>query len=269
MPQRSLTDAFLNVRRGYKDRKSDLKVFADWNHLAINELEDFLFTRPGASQTRAETLITDFSKHLIESGLSQNTVKRHISTIRNYVKMAFMLGISSWLLEKKLSPRNVKGIGDRAFDAILRVLQERIKHDRPKKAIHDLALVRVIHDLAIRRDLICRLDLADFDQEEERLRTGKDSTLASWTPLPTATTQALTIWVKTRGDDQGPLFLVFQEIRPGPGNLRTRPWDWLWIEPEDKNLEARRLAPAGVYRLIRQLSKADSGGHLGQDVPQK
>lgn len=257
-PQKSLTDAFLNTRNGYKDRKSDLSVFASFCHITINELEEFLFLRPSAAQARAEQLLVDYSKHLAEAGLATATVKRHLSTLRNYVKMAFMLGISSWTIEKKISPKNIKGIGDNAFDAMLNVLQARIKRDKPEKAIQDLAIVRVVHDLAIRRERICRLDLADFDQQEERLRIGKDTALASWTPLPTATAQALKHWVQVRGPDPGPLFLMYEEIRPNSphGDLRKRPWDWLWIVPPDKSLEARRFAPANVYRLIRQLSKA-------------
>lgn len=259
-PQKSLTDIFLNVREGPRaNRKSDLTVFANWNHLAFNELEGFLFTAPGASKERAEKLLVDYSNHLVEAGLTKTTVSRHISTIRAFVKMAFMLGICSWTIDKKISPKNVKGIGDDVFDAILTVLHARIKRERPEKAIQDLAIVRVVHDLAIRRERICRLDLSDFDIDEERLRIGKDTALASWTPLPTATAQALKHWLTIRKTDQGPLFLTFEEIRPAEcasGNPRARPWDWLWVEPTDKTLEARRFTTADVYRLIRQLGKA-------------
>ena len=103
------------------------------------------------------------------------------------------------------------------------------------KAIRDTAIVRLLHDLALRRGEVVKLDLSDLDLSNDRLSIlGKGRTQKSWLTLPAPTKSALEAWIQIRGEEEGPLFTNFD--RSGKGN-------------------SKRLSGRSVHRIIKQLGE--------------
>ena len=77
-----------------------------------------------------------------------------------------------------------------------------------RQAARDVALVRLLHDTALRRGEVCKLDLADVDLPGSRIWVvGKGRVEKFAITLPPQTRTALADWVDVRGPDEGPLFI--------------------------------------------------------------
>jgi integrase/recombinase XerC len=95
---------------------------------------------------------------------------------------------------------------------------------RPK-AVRDLAIVRLLHDLGLRRGELVALDLADLDLEAEAATVavvGKGRTEKDRLTLPDPTVDALATWMATRGLRPGPLFIRLDPVAEGPDRLTGR-----------------------------------------------
>lgn len=91
------------------------------------------------------------------------------------------------------------------------------KVDTPKGK-RDLALIRLMHDLGLRRGEVVTLDLADVDPEAGTvaiLGKGKSEKINLTLNPPTAA--ALDDWIAARGDWPGPLFVRLDRAA-GPGH---------------------------------------------------
>jgi len=88
------------------------------------------------------------------------------------------------------------------------------------KGLRDVALLRLLHDLGLRRSEAVRLDIEDVDLPGKRislLSRGR-----SWkepVALPEPTQAALAAWLEARGSEPGPLFVNFD--RAGKGHRLT------------------------------------------------
>lgn len=89
----------------------------------------------------------------------------------------------------------------------------RERSDSPKGA-RDLALIRLLHDLALRRAEAVGLDLCDVDLGSGTVSVfGKCKTDKARLTLPRPTRAALAGWLAHRGEHSGPLF-----VPPDPGS---------------------------------------------------
>jgi integrase/recombinase XerC len=103
--------------------------------------------------------------------------------------------------------------------------------------VRDVALVRVMYDLALRRGEVCRLNVTDFWVEAARLMIiGKGESEAMPVAVPLATREALQTWLTLRGKEPGPLFVTFDTSR--------------------RNAGRGRLTGSGVWSIVRSLGKA-------------
>ena len=76
--------------------------------------------------------------------------------------------------------------------------------DRSKR---DLALVRLMHDMGLRRGECIALDLADVSFEDSKVSViGKGKSEPVQLTVPETTLKTLREWVAVRGDEPGPLF---------------------------------------------------------------
>lgn len=127
------------------------------------------------------------------------------------MKMARTVGQVAWTLDvesPKAEPyRDTAGPGDAGWRAML----ARAKADAaggPPKAIRDLAIIRLLHDLALRRGELVALDRADADLDGGTVAVvGKGRTEAVHLTLPDPTRDALAAWTAVRGLEPGPLFV--------------------------------------------------------------
>jgi integrase/recombinase XerC len=119
---------------------------------------------------------------------------------------------------------------------VRQLLQAAAAQPDPRKSRRDVALLRLLHDVALRRGEVCRLDLADVDLDRGRLAvTGKGDVERTIIALPAPTQRAIGGWLEARGRDPGPLFLGLD----GTGRVRG----------------GVRLSGPGLWSIVRTLGR--------------
>jgi integrase/recombinase XerC len=161
-------------------------------------------------------LVYRYGSEMGERGLPVATINRGFATLRSLVKLANTLGLVSWTLRVKNVPaqsyRDARGPGRDGFRAML----EAAAAQPGPKGLRDAALLRLLHDLGLRRSEAVRLDIEDVDLPGNRisiLTRGR-----SWkepVSLPEPTRGALAAWLEARGSEPGPLFVNFDRAGKG------------------------------------------------------
>jgi integrase/recombinase XerC len=153
-------------------------------------------------------------------GLPVTTINRRFATLRSLVKLANTLGLVSWTLRVKNVPaqpyRDTRGPGRDGFRAMLAAAGAQ----PGPKGLRDVALLRLLHDLGLRRSEAVRLDIEDADLPGNRISVLSRG--RSWkepVTLPEPTRAALAAWLEARGSESGPLFVNFD--RAGKGHRLT------------------------------------------------
>jgi integrase/recombinase XerC len=188
---------------------------------------------------RANRLVLAYRAHLTERGLASATIARRLAALRSLVKLARTLGRITWTLDvpgpKVQSYRDTTGPGQEGWKAIHEEGQRRSRAlDR-----RNLALVRLLHDRALRRGEAVAMNLADVDLTFEpwgRIAIiGKGKTEPEFLTLNRRTRDALRDWIAVRGPEPGPLFVRL-----------------------DRAADDDQLAPLtgdSVNRMVRRLSR--------------
>lgn len=244
-----LVDAFLgrmapNSRRAYD---SDLRRFAEF--LAEGELRrgrrrpavkparalDYLIQ---AGPGRANWLMLRYREHMIGQGLSPATRNRRISAIRSAMKLGRQLGLMTWTLEipseKAMPYRDTRGPGEPAYRAMVDAAAPR-----------DRAILRLLHDLGLRRGEVVDLDLEHLDFRHSRVSVrGKGREEREWLTLPFETLETLKHWLIMRGLVPGPLFT--SQSRAYPGRRLTGGGLWYIVAKCGKRAGLGRVRPHGL-----------------------
>jgi integrase/recombinase XerC len=136
---------------------------------------------------------------------------------RSIVQLGRTFGLVTRSLEvsgvKSKTFRDTKGPG---IDGVTAVKRQAAKHSSPAKAARDVAIVRVLFDLALRRGEVAAPDLEDLDTRAGRLSVmGKGRREKQPMTLPPRTLAALNAWLKHRGKQPGPLFTNFHHANKG------------------------------------------------------
>ena len=161
------------------------------------------------------------------------TVNRRLSALRSIVQLGRTFGLVTWSLEvdgvKSRAYRDTTGPG---LDGVTAVKRQAARHKSPAKATRDVAIVRVLFDLALRRSEVAALNLKDLDVRAGRLWiVGKGRREPEQLTVPPRTMNALKAWLRHRGREPGPLFINFHHANKGLG----------------------RLEPNGIYWVVRSL----------------
>ena len=188
----------------------------------------------GAGHGPANETALAYRASLVERGLAAATVNRRLAAVRSLVKLARTLGYVPWSLEvpgmKAEAYRDTRGPGAAGVRLLLDELARRVD----EKARRDLAMVRCLYDLGLRRGEVVSLDLAHLDLKASTVAVlGKGRTARELVTLPAPTAAALRDWLEVRGEEPGPLFVNFD--RAGKG---------------------RRLTGTSLYRIVRDLGLA-------------
>jgi integrase/recombinase XerC len=183
------------------------------------------------SHGEANATAFTYKADMVDRGLQAATINRRLAALRSLVKLASTLGLVSWTLAvgnvKAQAYRDTRGPGLDAYKALLAVAQAQ----PGAKGLRDVALLRLLHDLGLRRGEAVRLDVADLDLAGDRLMVlGKARSQKEPVTLPEPTKAALEAWLAARGAQAGPLFVNFD--RAGKGG---------------------RLTGAAVYFIVREL----------------
>lgn len=218
----SLVDSFLSGRspRTLEAYRSDLVEFARFMGVeTLDSAAEALFNSgPGGANETAHR----YRAELLERGLSPATVNRRLAALRSLCKLGRLFGLVSFTLEvegvKSQSYRDTRGPGR---DNVRRLL-EGLASGNSDKNKRDLALIRLLYDLALRRGEVVSLDLEHVDLKDGAVSIiGKGRTERETLTLPVETREALAVWLSVRGSVPGPLFFNLDRARKG-GRLTGR-----------------------------------------------
>jgi integrase/recombinase XerC len=216
-----------NTLRAYRD---DLAEFAA--HCGAVSPGLALARILSGANGEANALALDWRHAMEEAGLSPASINRRLAAVRSCVKLARMLGVVTWQLDipgvKARAYRDTKGPGLLAIRAML----EAATAQRNKvKAVRDVALLRLLFDLGLRRAEVTALEVSDLDLSAGRvLVLGKGQREKVALTLPQGARLALAAWLEVRGFAAGPLFV----------NL-------------DRRSSRARLTGAGLYDIVSKL----------------
>src|SRR4051794_7935095 len=157
---------------------------------------------------------------MIERGLQPATINRRLATLRSLVKFANTLGLVSWTLWVRNAPAQpYRGTDGPDRDGFRAMLDAAGAQPGPK-GLRDVALLRLLHDLGLRRSEAVRLDIEDVDLPGNRiLILGRGRSQKEPVSLPEPTRAALAAWLEAHGPEPGPLFVNFD--RAGKGHRLT------------------------------------------------
>jgi integrase/recombinase XerC len=175
-----------------------------------------------AGQGGANEVALRYRAHLLERGLAPATVNRRMAALRSLVQLARTLGMIAWELEvpgvRAEAYRDTRGPGREGFRKLLDASAVRAD----AKGARDTAILRLLHDLGLRRAEVCRLDVGDIDLATGTLSVlGKGRMEKERLTLPAPTREALVAWLVHRGASTPdvPLFTSLDRARKGSGRL--------------------------------------------------
>lgn len=188
----------------------------------------------------ANHLAGAFRAYLLEQqALAPATVNRRLAALRSLVRVAGMLGKVTWRLDvpavRSESYRETSGPGR---DVVWQIIADLNRKADPISR-RNLALVRCLYDLGLRRGEAVALDVADLNLEAGTVKVkGKGRTEKTPLTLPHSTAAALSAWLAVRGSSSGPLFTALSY-----------------------NARGQRLTGRGVACIMRRLGEPQ-GVHL-------
>lgn len=229
----SLISAFLSGRspQTIEAYRIDLENFR--SYLQASSIQEAAKILLEAGSGQANACVLHYRNGLKESGLQHSTINRRLAAIRSMVKLARTFGLIAWSLEvenlKVESYRDTRGPGQIAIREMLTQLEAGTN----PKDVRDIALVRLLFDLALRASEVTGLNIEDVDLGAGTISVlGKGKSQKVTMTLPPQTTVAITNWIWIRGIAPGPLFFNYDRARKG-----------------------QRLTRAGLYQVVRRLGE--------------
>ncbi|PWC89854.1 hypothetical protein TSH100_04070 [Azospirillum sp. TSH100] len=235
--QERLLDAFLAGRspRTQAAYQRDVQDFAAF--VGVADPEEAARRLIATAHGDANGLALAYRAHMVTRKLAPATINRRLSALRSLVQLANVLGLVGWQLDvdnvRAELYRDTRGPGRDAVKAMTSAATSR----GGMKGLRDAAILRLLHDLGLRRGEVVGLDLEDLDIVAGTLAVlGKGRTQKELVTVPAPTMAALQAWVERRGSAPGPLFRSLDPAGKGDG----------------------RLTGTAVYQLVRALG-ADIG----------
>ncbi len=212
--------------------RADLEYFAAWleaDNLAVAMQTLFNLRGPAANG-----LVLRYRRHLqtvevehrgeVRTGYAPATINRRLAALRSVAKIARITGVFEGQLEISGVPHapvvDSSGIGAPAYHRIMRRLDSiertKMKPRRRWELVRDRAILRMLHDQALRRVEVVRVCIEDLDLEAEdpAVIIRPKGHKGSRTPvlLSARVVETLRSWIAVRGSHPGALF---HSHRPG------------------------------------------------------
>lgn len=228
-----LVEVFLSGKSGRTLRAygADLQDFASF--VGVNDANAAAAALLARGHGAANELALSWRSNLLERGLTPATVNRRLAALRSLVKLARTLGLVPYTLElagvKSAKYRETKGPGRVGFRALLELAEK----DASAKGLRDRVVLRLLWDLALRREEVVSLDVSNVDLSAGTVSIlGKGRRERETLTLPASTVAALRAWLAVRGTTPGPLVV----------NM-------------DRHTKGERLTGAGLYHLVQALGR--------------
>jgi integrase/recombinase XerC len=171
---------------------------------------------------RANALALAYKADILGRSLAAASIARRLAALRSMVKLARQIGHVTWTLEvegpRSQPYRDTTGPGLDGWRKILAAATEAARLSPLGR--RNLAIVRLLHELALRRAEAVALDLADVDLPTFTVRiVGKGKTEPARVTLSGPARAALADWITSRGDAPGPLFIRLDRAAGEPDRL--------------------------------------------------
>lgn len=207
-----LHDAFLSGRAATTGRAyaADLRDFAAFTSAADPPRAIGRLLELDAAGARLLTM--QYRDYLVTARrLTAATVNRRLATLRSIVRLARQLGMVGWGLDveglRSTPYRDTRGPGLDAWRKLREHVQREAADGRPG-SVRTLAILRLLHDLGLRRGEVCSLDLSSLDLDQGVLHVvGKGKREPARLSLPGGLRSVLADWLAIRGSKPGALFL--------------------------------------------------------------
>lgn len=206
----NLVDDFLNSlsERTKEDYRADLKDFTAFMQMHSPEEAAKTFVSSGAGN--ANEIAFKYKKNLKDRELAPNTVNRRLTALKSLIKYCNLVGIINWRLsvigEKVRKYKDTRGV---SVDVLGEMISRSAEQTNERKSKRDVAILRLMGDMGLRREEVTRLDFPnDVDLEHnELLILGKGQTEKERRSMGVDTAKALKEWLEVRGEFSGPLFI--------------------------------------------------------------
>jgi integrase/recombinase XerC len=199
--------------------RRDLEEFRAFLELSsIEEIPSYL-----CNQTlgNANSIALEYRASLKERGFQSNTINRRLASLRSLIKFARTIGLITWSLEvkgeKTEAYRDTSGISPEIFQALLKTTSKQFSK---LKAARDIATLRLMYDLGLRRAEVLGLDVEDIDFNTHEISIlGKGRTQKEKLCLSPQSEQALNTWIQLSKKTSGAIFTDFDRAKKNPGRL--------------------------------------------------
>jgi len=192
-----------HTRRAYD---GDLRAFAAYLGAPTGKAALFALIAGGPGAANLTAL--RWQNTMRESGLAPKTRNRRMTALRAALKLCRKAGLCAWAIEVEGEQaevrRDTRGPSEDQYRAM-----------RDGAAVRDRAILRLLHDLALRRGAVAALDVSDLDLDAGRIAVlEKGHAEKERRTLPPETADALRQWLDLRGTAPGPLFLSHENGLP-------------------------------------------------------
>lgn len=164
------------------------------------------------SHGEANARLHEYQASMVDAGLSPATINRRIAAIKSLATIARTYGLSDWTPEirglKSQSYRDTAGPGLDGSRALLKAAKDQaVGYDLVRdagavqfaKAARDVAIVRMLFDMGLRRGELASLDLEHLDLDARKVSImGKGKRERIPVTIPIETTKALRDWLDSR-----------------------------------------------------------------------
>jgi len=216
-PAHTLIRAFFNGKNESTLRayRSDLENFKEY--LGVNTLTESARLLIKSPHGQANLLALNYKTQMQKQGFKPTSINRRLSALRSLIQLANTLGMLSWKLEVKNeqveSYRDTSGPGESNFQ---KMIVANLKQRNKKIAVRNNGILRLLHDLGLRRSSVVNLDLSDLEIEQKRMWvTLKRRSQKKIKHLPDITLNALLKWIEIRGKEAGAMFTNFDHAQKG------------------------------------------------------
>lgn len=227
----------VHTRRAYR---AALESLAEWLHAP--SLAAALSGLLSGGRGECKNVILRWRAEQHAAGAAPGSINLRIATLRSLLMYAADAELVTWPAPKIPGfewqhVRDTRGPGRKGVAAMLKVLATR----SGPKMIRDVALVRLMFDLALRVGEVCSLDVEHVRLADPSVNVlGKGRFVREALALPEPTRAAVAAWVALRGDAEGPLFVSRSNNSPDGTRLTTR----------------------NVHRIIRDLGRVAGLGRV-------
>jgi integrase/recombinase XerC len=207
-----LVDDFLRGRSEHTDRSYRDSLMRFSRFLKCGEDMDAMTTMLiGDGMGNANDLVLGWKKSMLDARLSPATINLRLTAVRSLVRAARSIGIVEWTLE-------IRGERSQPYRDTSGPTRESVKKLMALVAEHprNLAMLRLLFDLGLRRKEVVGLDVEHVDIEKQGLwilgKGKKERELAYPSPRAWA---ALVAWLAVRGSKPGAVFTSASRRRAG------------------------------------------------------